>query len=63
MHIDMEVWGGTLCQIEERPSYWSQSVPLRPKLLFMSKAPDPLCSQKVWRKMALVKYMGKLMET
>ena len=26
----------------------------------MSKAPDPLCSQKVWRKITLVKFKGKL---
>ena len=26
----------------------------------MSKAPDPLCSQKVWRKITLVKFKGNL---
>ena len=40
--------GGRKCQFQ---FYWAR---------FMSKAPDPLCSQKVWRKITIVKFKGSL---
>ena len=39
----------------------SQSLP-HPTMRFMSKAPDPLCSQKVWRRITLVEFKGILVE-